>query len=193
MGILPPSFWNFCGSLRNSTISSSSSLASSTPATSLNVTFLPEEESSFALLLPNDSARLPPVCIWRMKKIQRPTSTRTGAQPISMVRSVDSLGSSNVMRTLAAFELLDQAVGDAGLRDELGLLGEAAGGLERAADLGAANRHLVDVLVADLFEQLAVGQPLSAGLAVLERVPEQDDDHEDDRPEHQGLDGFIRM
>ena len=35
----PPSFWNFCGSRRNSMISCSSSLASSTPATSLNVTF----------------------------------------------------------------------------------------------------------------------------------------------------------
>ncbi len=68
----------------------------------MNVTFLPEAESSFALLLPNDSALLPPVCIWRMKKIQSPTSSRTGAQPISMVSSVDSLGSSNVMRTLAA-------------------------------------------------------------------------------------------
>ena len=39
-GIRPPSFWNFCGSRRNSMISWSSSLASSTPATSLKVTFL---------------------------------------------------------------------------------------------------------------------------------------------------------
>ena len=39
LGMRPPSFWNFCGSRRNSMISCSSSLASSTPATSLNVTF----------------------------------------------------------------------------------------------------------------------------------------------------------
>ena len=37
-GIFPPKFWNFAGSLRKSTSSFTSSLASSTPATSLNVT-----------------------------------------------------------------------------------------------------------------------------------------------------------
>ena len=37
-GILPPSFWNFPGSLKKSTNSLTSSLASSTPATSLKVT-----------------------------------------------------------------------------------------------------------------------------------------------------------
>ena len=39
LGMRPPKRWNFCGSFRNSTISSSSSLASSIPATSPNVTF----------------------------------------------------------------------------------------------------------------------------------------------------------
>jgi len=48
LGMRPPSFWNFCGSLRNSMISCSSSLASSTPATSLNVTFFCALEESFA-------------------------------------------------------------------------------------------------------------------------------------------------
>ena len=61
-------------------ISWSSSLASSTPATSLNVTFFWELDDSFALLLPNDSALLPPLCIWRMKKIQKPIINSTGAQ-----------------------------------------------------------------------------------------------------------------
>ena len=79
-GMRPPSFWNFCGSLRNSMISCSSSLASSTPDTSLNVTFFCELDESFALLLPNDSALLPPLCICRMKKIQKPIISRTGAQ-----------------------------------------------------------------------------------------------------------------
>ena len=37
LGILPPRRWNFCGSFRNSTISSSSCLASSMPATSSKV------------------------------------------------------------------------------------------------------------------------------------------------------------
>ena len=38
-GILPPSFWNFAGSRKNSTNSPTSSFASSTPATSAKVTF----------------------------------------------------------------------------------------------------------------------------------------------------------
>src|SRR4029077_4180281 len=83
LGILPPSFWNFCGSLRNSMISCSSSFASSTPATSLNVTFFCELEESLALLLPNDNALLPPLCICRMKKIQNPIIRSTGAQEYS--------------------------------------------------------------------------------------------------------------
>src|SRR5437763_1299719 len=60
-------------------ISCSSSLASSTPATSLNVTFFCELDDSFALLFPNDSALLPPLCICRMKKIQKPIISSTGA------------------------------------------------------------------------------------------------------------------
>ena len=77
-GMRPPSFWNFCGSFRNSMISSSSSFASSTPATSLKVTFFCELDDSFALLLPNDSALLPPLCICRMKKTQNPMMSRNG-------------------------------------------------------------------------------------------------------------------
>ena len=53
-------------------ISCNSSLASSTPATSLKVTFFCWVESNRARLFPNDSALLPPLCIWRMKKIQKP-------------------------------------------------------------------------------------------------------------------------
>ena len=60
-------------------ISWSSSLASSTPATSLNVTFFWVPDESFARLLPNDSALLPPLCICRMKKIQKPIMSRMGA------------------------------------------------------------------------------------------------------------------
>jgi hypothetical protein len=76
----PPSFWNFCGSRRKSMISCSSSLASSTPATSLNVTFFWALDDSFALLLPNDRALFPPLCICRMMKTQKPIISRMGAQ-----------------------------------------------------------------------------------------------------------------
>ena len=59
---------------------SSSSFASSTPATSLNVTFFCELDESFARLLPNDSALFPPLCICRMMNSQKPIISRMGAQ-----------------------------------------------------------------------------------------------------------------
>ncbi len=86
LGIFPPSFWNFCGSFRNSMISSSSSLASSTPATSLKVTFLAWLDDRRAFDLPNDSALFPPLCIWRMKKTQTPSMSRIGSQPRMVTR-----------------------------------------------------------------------------------------------------------
>ncbi len=78
LGMRPPSFWNFCGSFRNSMISCSSSFASSTPETSLKVTFFCELDDSFARLLPNERALFPPLCICRMMKIQKPIISRIG-------------------------------------------------------------------------------------------------------------------
>ena len=79
-GILPPNLENFCGSRRNSTISSSSSFASSMPATSLNVTFPDFSVRSFAFDLPKPMAPpRPPPCIRFMKKIQTPISSRNGS------------------------------------------------------------------------------------------------------------------
>ena len=83
LGIHPPSFWNRCGSLRNSTISRSSSLASSTPATSANVILLCFSEISRARALPKDRALAPPPCIWRMKKIHTPMNRIIGNHEIS--------------------------------------------------------------------------------------------------------------
>ena len=84
-GIRPPSFWNFCGSRRNSMISCSSSFGSSTPATSLNVTFFCALDDSLARLLPNDSALLPPLWTCRMKNTQKPMISRIGAQEYNRV------------------------------------------------------------------------------------------------------------
>ena len=81
-GILPPSFWNFCGSFRNSTTSCRSSLASSTPATSAKVTLPCFSVSSLALDLPKPMALPVPDCIWRMKNNHTPANKISGNQLI---------------------------------------------------------------------------------------------------------------
>ena len=84
-GILPPRRWNLPGSLRNSTISTTSSFASSTPATSANVTCTWSSPSSRARLLPNDMAPRPPAppCIWRMKYTHTAISSRIGNEEMN--------------------------------------------------------------------------------------------------------------
>ena len=70
------------GSRRNSTISSRSCLASSTPATSWKVTRPCASVRSFAFDLPKPIARPEPDCIWRMKNIQTPRIRIIGSQEI---------------------------------------------------------------------------------------------------------------
>ena len=100
-GILPPSFWNFPGSLRKSMISDSSALDSSQPATSLKVTFFWFGVSSLAFDLPKAIARFPPDCICLMMKTQRPIRNRIGAHCRSIIRMPPSRGSSAVIATFA--------------------------------------------------------------------------------------------
>ena len=78
-GIFAPKRSNFWGSRRNSTISSTSCLASSTPATSSNVTRVVSWFNNFALLLPKPMAPpRPPPPIWRNMKNQNPISNAMG-------------------------------------------------------------------------------------------------------------------
>ena len=86
-GMRPPSRWNFCGSRRNSTISCKSSLASSTPATSSNVTRPCASVSSLAFDLPKPMAFPPAPCIWRDMKIQMPMKAISGKPLTSSVTS----------------------------------------------------------------------------------------------------------
>ncbi len=85
-------------------ISCSSSFASSTPATSRNVTFFCADDESLALLLPNDSALLPPLWTWRMKKTQKPIISRIGAQydrTATQGEPVGSLASTMTLRSMS--------------------------------------------------------------------------------------------
>ncbi len=68
LGMRPPRRWNFLGSLRKAMISSTSSFASSMPATSANVTLFCESLSMRALALPKDMALPPPAWSCRMKR-----------------------------------------------------------------------------------------------------------------------------
>ena len=86
-GMRAPSELNFSGYLRNSTTSWSSVLASSTPATSANVTTVLLPRNIRARLLPNDMAWLLVPWAWRnMKKMNTPMS-RTGISALSRMPS----------------------------------------------------------------------------------------------------------
>ena len=77
-GIRAPNAWNFFGLSRNSLISSNSSTASSTPATSLNPIFGESGAIRFARDLPKLITFEPPPCICLIRKIQKPIRSRIG-------------------------------------------------------------------------------------------------------------------
>ena len=78
LGMRAPSAWNFFGFSRNSLISCSSSTASSTPATSLNVILGESTDMRLARLLPKLITLEPPPCIWFIRKIQKTKKSRNG-------------------------------------------------------------------------------------------------------------------
>ena len=79
LGILAPSFWNFCGLSRNSLISVSSCTASSAPATSENVTLGESFVILRARLLPKLITLLPPPCMELINRTKKSTMSRMGA------------------------------------------------------------------------------------------------------------------
>ena len=80
LGILPPRRLNFLGSFKNSTTSSTSSFASSTPATSLKVTFPLISFINFAFDFPKPIAPPRPPCICLIKNIHTAISKSIGNQ-----------------------------------------------------------------------------------------------------------------
>ena len=93
LGMRAPSEANFCGSLRNSTTSCSSCLASSAPATSWKVTVGLSPVNTRARLLPKENAWLPAPCACRIRKMKNPASNSTGTtEKSSGVMFVQMLG-----------------------------------------------------------------------------------------------------
>ena len=86
-GMVAPSLVNLSGSFRKSTTSTTSSFASSAPATSLKLTLIWSSPSIFALDLPKliGPPALPPAppCILRMKNKKIPIISRTGKLAIN--------------------------------------------------------------------------------------------------------------
>ena len=85
-GIFPPTLMNFAGSLRKSTNSLTSSLASSQPATSPKFVLTCPPSSNFALLLPKViGPPLPPTppCICLMNRKNIPNNNKRGNAPTS--------------------------------------------------------------------------------------------------------------
>ena len=78
LGIRAPSAWNFFGLSRNSLISCSSSIASSTPATSLNPILGESGAIRFARDFPKLITFEPPPCVRLIMKMKNPTSSRIG-------------------------------------------------------------------------------------------------------------------
>ena len=78
LGMRAPSAWNFLGFSRNSLISCSSSTASSTPATSRNVTLGESTDNRLARDLPKLITREPPPCTEFIRNIQNASSRMNG-------------------------------------------------------------------------------------------------------------------
>ena len=87
-----PSELNFSGYFRNSTTSWSSVLASSTPATSSNVTTVLLPRNIRARLLPKLRAWLLVPWAWRIMKKMKPPITSSGSSPVSSRPSHDVSG-----------------------------------------------------------------------------------------------------
>ena len=85
-GILAPRELNFSGYLRNSTTSWRSAFASSTPATSANVTTVLLPRNMRARLLPKLRAWLLVPWAWRMKKTMNRTMIKTGRPVVTRTR-----------------------------------------------------------------------------------------------------------
>ena len=109
-GILAPISVNFFGDFRNSTISCNSSFSSSTPATSLKVTFpFSVVPTTLALLLPNAIVLFPPPCAVFVNKSQKITHTISiakGDNSPNIVTIIDCDFSSKVNLWLAKSSLI---------------------------------------------------------------------------------------
>ena len=167
---------------RNSMISCSSSLASSTPATSLKVTFFCELDDSLALLLPNESALLPPALHLPHEEDPEADHQQNGRP------RVEQRGPRTGGRLARGDDdsALEQSVRQPfKLRGGVGA--ETLVALAGARNLVAGDRHPRNLTRVDRGHELAEGQRIGARLEPRGEVPHEDADHHQGHPEDQAL------
>ena len=104
-GILAPIFINRPGFFKNSTTSSNSSFSSVSPATSLNVTFLPFGLASLARLFPKSIILPPPPPFWRIIITMKNMTTPIGSTTPIRLEIISPLWSIPLILILLAREL----------------------------------------------------------------------------------------
>ena len=193
-GMRPPSFWNFWGSRRNSMISCSSSFASSTPATSLKVTFLAWLREELGLGLAERQGLVPAALHLADEEDPEPDEQGEGghryqeAHPRRPVVGLD--GYLDLVRVEDVDELVGaewRTGGDGSERQPAVVLG-----LVLALDLGACDGHLFHLPALHLDHEGAEGELLFL-LLELGEMNHQAHDHEDRGPQHQRLEGRVHV
>src|SRR5881396_3636080 len=191
-GMRPPSLVNFFGSFRKAMISSSSSLASSMPATSLKVTLCVFSESSLARLFPKDIALPPPTCIWRMKKTHTPTRRSMGPVhhrdqvPGLVVLRLDVDHDALVVQRLHQIRVF----GRVGLE---ALAGPAPLGLVVAVDGLALHADVVDPILVHRFQEVAERHLRLARLLLGHHGPEEQPEEQEEQPEAEIAGDWIQV
>ena len=173
-------------------ISFSSSLASSTPATSLNVIFFCCIESRRARLLPKLSALLPPDCICRSMKNQiAPSSTNGPTLNSSGIRMLfcGSLMSKLTLADRSSLVRLSM------LLVEIVVWNSSLDALQVAMHFGSLDGRVLDLSGIDLIQQIRVAHRgrLAHARAPLNHGPKQHQADQDKYPEHDCFYGRIHQ
>src|SRR5579871_2556046 len=180
LGILPPSRWNFCGSFRYSTISSSSCLASSMPATSSKVmrpTFAKAHRAAAAAL--HLAHEKDPHADQQQHREPRDQHAEQRGHIVVNRGGGDS------------DPLVDQPADKAGIVGRIGREGAAVG--EVAADRVALDRDVGDLSAIDVVDKVGEGQRRLRTVARrgLEQVEQRDEKQPDYDPKGEILAEII--
>ena len=180
-------------------ISSTSSFASSTPATSANVTLFCESFSMRAFDLPKDIALPPPACSWRMNRKNISPMNTIGR---SVMRVLDQNGEASsfskytfgageglVLRVQVVDQLLvgDGAHGFALSDSPLGSVG--AGRLQPERIVAVLDLDFIDVPGMDVVQEITERDRLLRLLG-LEELPDRQEHDDQDHPEKKR---FMRL